>query len=99
MLSSFPLKEADVVKHYTRREKPERQLKHLHCFEDRGMLGGVCAGIAYWFGLPTWTVRLLFIVTAWFFAVSILVYLALWFLVPEADKLPKDYAARTGDHS
>ncbi len=71
-------------------------LKQFKRIEDRSMVGGVCAGLAYRLGVATWLVRLLFFLSIWFFAVGLWAYLALWLFVPAAEKTPEDYAERTG---
>ena len=77
-----------------------RRLKQFHVFPDVGLFGGVCAGIAYSFGLPTWSIRLFFI----FFmmigdhapqAFPCILYVCLWILVPNGP-VPEDYKKRTG---
>ena len=53
---------------------------------DRGILGGVCAGVGRRLGLTPWTTRLLFVVTMIVIPGSqLLVYPALWFLMPADD--------------
>lgn len=55
---------------------------------DRGILGGVCAGVGRRLGLGPWVTRLLFLVTLFVIPGSqILVYPALWFLMPSDDSL------------
>lgn len=63
---------------------------------QQGVLGGVCAGVAYYFG---WNPRYLRV--AWAGAVillgtGVLVYVVLWFVIPPADRTPTDYHERTG---
>ena len=53
---------------------------------DRGVLGGVCAGIGRRFGLGPWVSRLLFLVLLMVLPGSqFLVYPLLWFLMPADD--------------
>ncbi|KPJ85534.1 hypothetical protein AMJ57_02745 [Parcubacteria bacterium SG8_24] len=63
---------------------------------DAEWLGGVCAGLAYWIGCPTWIVRLVWFLVAWFYGAGLLVYLLLWLFVPAKDSVPPDYVRRTG---
>lgn len=52
---------------------------------DRKYFAGVCAGLSHYLGLEVLWVRLLFIlITIISFGTGILIYLALWVLVPEA---------------
>ncbi|RAG87424.1 PspC domain-containing protein [Streptacidiphilus pinicola] len=46
------------------------------------MLGGVCAGIARRFGLSALTVRVLFLLSCLLPGPQVLIYLALWLLLP-----------------
>lgn len=48
------------------------------------MLGGVCGGIAEYFGWPSWVVRFLYVLVSILSAAfpGILIYLLLWFLMP-----------------
>ena len=48
------------------------------------VIAGVCAGIADRFGWSRFTVRLLFVVSMLLPGPQVLVYLALWLLVPDA---------------
>jgi phage shock protein PspC (stress-responsive transcriptional regulator) len=68
-------------------ERPQRLMR----IKPKRILGGVCAGFAYWFGLPTWLVRVLAIFTG----IPILAYIILWIFMPATDELPSDYDERT----
>lgn len=59
--------------------------------------GGVCGGIAYWLGVPTWLVRLLLIISIFGYGVGILPYILLWILLPKWPETPKDFANTTED--
>ena len=50
--------------------------------KDR-VIGGVCAGVAEFFGLDVKTVRLVWLIAALFAGVGILLYLILFLIVPE----------------
>ena len=55
---------------------------------DRGILGGVCAGVGRRLGLTPWMTRLLFAITLIVIPGSqLLVYPALWFLMPADDSV------------
>jgi phage shock protein PspC (stress-responsive transcriptional regulator) len=45
-------------------------------------LGGVCAGLARRFGMKPWQVRLLFLVSCILPGPQVLIYLALWIILP-----------------
>lgn len=59
------------------------------------MLGGVCSGVAIYFGIDTVIVRLVF---AMFFlaGVGFLAYILAWIIIPAA-KTPADFAQMTGE--
>ena len=48
------------------------------------MLGGVCGGIAEYFGWPSWAVRFIYVLVSILSAAfpGIIIYLLLWFLMP-----------------
>ncbi|MGA7689368.1 MAG: PspC domain-containing protein [Jiangellales bacterium] len=50
---------------------------------DERMIAGVCAGLARRFGLSATTVRLLFVLSLLLPGTQVLVYLALWVVMPE----------------
>jgi phage shock protein PspC (stress-responsive transcriptional regulator) len=51
------------------------------------MIAGVCGGIAEWLGWDPTTVRILYVLVSVLSAAfpGILIYLILWFLMPEGD--------------
>lgn len=72
--------------------------KELHRDPDNGRIAGVCAGIAEYFGLETWLVRIL-AVTGFFLLAGpfmLVAYVAAWFIL---DKKPGSGGKRRMDHS
>jgi phage shock protein PspC (stress-responsive transcriptional regulator) len=49
------------------------------------MIGGVCAGIANYFGTQSWVIRVVFLVALLFFGSGFLLYVILWIAVPKSD--------------
>jgi phage shock protein C len=49
---------------------------------EAGKVGGVCAGLAEYFGFDLTLTRVLTVVSMFFFPTMLLVYFALWFLLP-----------------
>lgn len=49
------------------------------------MVGGICGGFAEYFGWPSWVVRFVYVLVTLLSAAfpGILIYLLLWFLMPE----------------
>lgn len=62
---------------HTTRKKLYRDNEHM-------VLGGVASGLAAYFGIPLIWVRLAFIVLSFFFGITIILYLILWIITPEA---------------
>lgn len=48
-------------------------------------LGGVCSGIAYFFGVDPIIIRILFLIAVLMYGTGILFYLILWVVIPKAD--------------
>jgi len=48
-------------------------------------LAGVCGGLAEYTGLDATVIRVIFIILAVFGGASILIYLAMWIMVPTAE--------------
>ena len=49
------------------------------------MIAGVCAGLARRFGMKSGTMRLLFVLSCLLPGPQLLIYIALWIIVPEGD--------------
>ena len=70
--------------------KGESTRKKLFRNPDDKMLGGVCSGMACFFGIDALWLRLLMILLAWFsVGTMIVVYLILWLVIPET-RTPED---------
>ncbi len=63
---------------------------------EKGVLGGVCAGIAYYFGINITIVRIGWVVAVFGLGVGILAYVVCWALMPDSTYVPADYGERTG---
>ncbi|MEV4757244.1 PspC domain-containing protein [Micromonospora sp. NPDC049559] len=53
---------------------------------DNRMIAGVCAGLARRFGLSTGLVRLLFVLSLLLPGTQVIIYLALWIIMPNEDR-------------
>jgi phage shock protein PspC (stress-responsive transcriptional regulator) len=61
-------------------------------------LGGVCAGFAYFLGIPVWITRLVTFLSVLCFGHTVLIaYLLFWVFAPVWPSLPDDFASRTKD--
>ena len=58
-------------------------------------IAGICAGLSYYFGCPTWIVRVALIVSIFAIGISPLAYIILWIFMPVASEIPSDYDDRT----
>lgn len=65
-----------------RQEEPSRRL-----FRDpeNAVLGGVCSGISYYFGIDPLWLRLAFVVALFFAGTGPLLYIILWIVIPKAN--------------
>ena len=57
-------------------------MKKMFMRSSNGMLGGVCEGIANYFGIDPTLVRVAWVVGSWFYGIGILLYIALWLISP-----------------
>lgn len=58
--------------------------KILYRDPENCILGGVASGIATYLGASTILIRLLFIISAFFFGITIILYIILWIIIPRA---------------
>ena len=58
--------------------------KKLFRDADDKFLGGVCSGLAHYFGMDVIWMRLLWLVLFFFFGTGFLIYILLWILIPQA---------------
>ncbi|MBI5306549.1 PspC domain-containing protein [Candidatus Wolfebacteria bacterium] len=65
--------------------------KKLRIIPEEGWLGGVCAGFAYYLGLPIWIVRMLWVLLSFWMGWGIILYILFWIFIPETEKTPEDY--------
>lgn len=74
----------------------QEPIKKLYTLKDGALIGGVCTGLGAYFNIDVVIVRLAFIILSLFtFGFSLLLYLALMLLVPEA-KTPEQKAELRG---
>ena len=66
-------------------EKPSQPASALNQFRrsstDR-WIGGVCGGLAESTGIPSWSWRILFVLTAFLHGLGLVMYLLLWIFAP-----------------
>ena len=63
-------------------------IRRLTRSRTQGVIGGVCAGLADYFGVDVVLVRLLFVIMSIAGAIigGVIVYVAAWFIMPEGDQ-------------
>ena len=57
--------------------------KKLYRSQTDSMLAGVCGGLGAYFNIDPTLIRILFVLSTIFSGAGILVYLAMWLIVPE----------------
>jgi phage shock protein PspC (stress-responsive transcriptional regulator) len=59
--------------------------RRLYRDPDNAILGGVAAGLAAYFGIEAWIIRLLLVILTFPLQVILIVYIILWIVVPKAE--------------
>lgn len=75
-------------------EEQTQKHKRLYRNPDEKILGGVCSGIAAYFDTDPLWVRLAMVIAMVFFGTSILLYVLLWIIMPEAKTRGEKLAMR-----
>ncbi len=80
----------DAVKS-TAKTLPETasELSRLHRSPTERWFGGVCGGLDELTGIPAWSWRILFVLTAFLHGLGLLMYILLWIFVPVQAVVPK----------
>jgi len=65
--------------------------RKLRRVKEKGWLGGVCAGIAYTLGIPTWIIRVVWLAIIVSYGIGLLIYILFWIFMPKWEKTPDDY--------
>ena len=81
--------EAPEAEHHARNEAEEnihsrRRNRRLYRDTDNSVLGGVCSGLGAFFNLDPVILRVLFVVFAFAWGITIVLYFILWIIVPPA---------------
>ena len=72
----------------TSTQEPPKQLQSPSALNDYRLsttdkwIGGICGGLAVQSGIPSWSWRILFVLTALLHGFGVLVYILLWIFVP-----------------
>jgi len=60
-------------------------LSRLRRSHDDSWIGGVCGGLGEQTGIPSWSWRILFVLTALLHGLGLLMYVLLWIFVPKEE--------------
>ncbi|HET7675592.1 MAG TPA: PspC domain-containing protein [Gammaproteobacteria bacterium] len=75
----------------------ERPRRRFYRDSERGVILGVCAGLADYFELPVWAVRIVAVVIAWYFPVpTVVAYLIAALLMNDK---PLRYCGHAGERT
>lgn len=66
----------------------QNEPKRIYRDSRKGMLGGICAGIANYFNLDPTIVRIIAVLLGLGYGSGVLLYIILWVIIPEQ---PYDY--------
>jgi phage shock protein PspC (stress-responsive transcriptional regulator) len=73
--------------------EPQSTLSRLHRSPTDRWFGGVCGGLDELTGIPAWSWRILFVLTAFLHGLGLLMYILLWIFVPLRAAEPKPVVA------
>ncbi|WP_435357412.1 PspC domain-containing protein [Emticicia sp. SJ17W-69] len=65
----------------------DKKIKKFYRDNDSKVLGGVCSGLAAYFGVDITVIRLLFVLGVFLFGTGFLAYIILWIVAPKAQTL------------
>ena len=65
----------------------DKKIKKFYRDNDSKVLGGVCSGLAAYFGVDITVIRLLFVLGVFLFGTGFLAYIILWIVAPKARTL------------
>ena len=92
----LPPGSTDLYAHYRTLRDNDGQLVRWRRLPGRGWIAGVCAGLAYRFGMRPWKVRLAFVLGAFLLAgIAVAYYLLAATFVRRRRRLPRDFDRRT----
>jgi phage shock protein C len=60
-----------------------KEPKRLYRSRSKRILGGVCGGLGEYLNIDPTVLRVIFVVLAFLYGASLLIYLIMWVLVPE----------------
>ncbi|MDH5399670.1 MAG: PspC domain-containing protein [Cyclobacteriaceae bacterium] len=86
-----PLEGAEKRQEEEKRHEPAGEPKKLYRDTKRKIIGGVCAGMAYYFNVdPLWIRLLTIILFIGSYGILLIAYAVLWAVIPESDEIRED---------
>lgn len=76
--------EEDNQQHQSFNNNMTRKSKKLYRDKEKGMIGGVAAGLGHYFGIDAVWIRVILILLVWGAGTGVLAYIILWIVMPEA---------------
>jgi len=68
--------------------EPASTLNRLYRSGNDRWIGGVCGGLGELSGIPSWSWRILFVLTAFLHGLGVIMYVLLWIFVPKQVATP-----------
>lgn len=91
-LAKKRLLEGVAEESHPKTDKPREPAASLNQFRrsltDR-WIGGVCGGLGQMTGIPSWSWRILFVLTALLHGIGVIMYILLWIFVPLQTNTPQ----------
>jgi phage shock protein PspC (stress-responsive transcriptional regulator) len=76
--------EEDNQQNQSFNDNTSRKSKKLYRDKEKGMIGGVAAGLGHYFGIDAVWIRVILILLVWGAGTGVLAYIILWIVMPEA---------------
>jgi phage shock protein PspC (stress-responsive transcriptional regulator) len=76
--------EEDNQPNHSFNNNTSRKSKKLYRDKEKGMIGGVAAGLGHYFGIDAVWIRVILILLVWGAGTGVLAYIILWIVMPEA---------------
>ncbi|MDX5585343.1 MAG: PspC domain-containing protein [Aureibaculum sp.] len=72
------------------KQKKSNSTKKLYRNTNKKVFGGVCSGLADYFGISVLLVRILWLILFLFYFIGFIIYIILWIAIPNKKKLESD---------
>lgn len=68
-------------------------MKKFRRMNQHASIAGVCSGLAYYFGMQTWIVKLIMVILVLGYGVGVIPYILVALFAPRYEQDPEDYEA------